>query len=124
MDNNNIYPISLEKFAAFLDGTLSHDEMESIGKLAQSDDTLRALIDLSESIDESESLSDGNVDIPDMSDLEIPSLEGKWAPDDEDVDDLTILKENTASFTEEEKLDEKEKEESFCKAALQVLIQK
>ena len=103
MGSKSKYPICVEKLAAFLDGSLPREEMDAIGKLAQNNDILRAMIDLSDSTDESEARNIMDTIPPEMLNLEIPSLDGKCAPDEDDFDSA-IIEENTTAFLAKEAL--------------------
>lgn len=48
---NNIFPVSIEKFAAYLDGNLSADEMQEMSAIVSSDSCMRDIISASEIVD-------------------------------------------------------------------------
>lgn len=48
---NNIFPVSIEKFAAYLDGNLSADEMQEMSALVSSDSCMLDIISASEIVD-------------------------------------------------------------------------
>lgn len=49
---NNIFPVSIEKFAAYLDGNLSADEMQKISSCINSNEHLGNIVEISDTIDE------------------------------------------------------------------------
>lgn len=52
MENEMTLPISIEKFAAYLDGNLSEDEMSRIDALVQTNPDMEELISISDIVDE------------------------------------------------------------------------
>lgn len=104
---NKHYPISVEKLAAFLDGNLPDEEMKRISGLINEDDVLRAVVDVSDSIEDTiasggELLPDYSVDeivIPDISGIEDADLSGDGLREEEDN---VILRENVEAFLESE----------------------
>lgn len=52
MDNDMMLPISVEEFAAYLDGNLSEDEMNRIDALASTNPNMEELISVSDLVDE------------------------------------------------------------------------
>lgn len=85
MDKHFNPSISIEKFAAFLDGNLPQDEMQNIPSTIEHDEALKAILDTSDMIDTTleNDISD-DVQIPD----EIANLEFN----------LPNLTENSADF--------------------------
>lgn len=85
MDKHFTPSISIEKFAAFLDGNLPQDEMQNISSTIENDEALKAILDTSNMIDTTleNGISD-DVQIPD----DIANLEF----------DLPNLTENSADF--------------------------
>lgn len=85
MDKHFNPSISIEKFAAFLDGNLPQDEMQNISSTIEHDEALKAILDTSNMIDTTleNDISD-DVQIPD----EIANLEF----------DLPNLTENSVDF--------------------------
>lgn len=82
MDNFFNDSISIEKFAAYLDGNLSKAEMSKVYNIVMQDPELSELVDLSDSIDQEiqdyvndEFLFDADMSMLDECDLEIPSLD-------------------------------------------------
>ena len=51
MDKTFLSSISVEKFAAFLDGNLPQEDMDAISQLAEHDDSLHQLLNASSIID-------------------------------------------------------------------------
>lgn len=85
MDKHFTPSISIEKFAAFLDGNLPQDEMQNTSSTIENDEALKAILDTSNMIDTTleNGISD-DVQIPD----DIANLEF----------DLPNLTENSADF--------------------------
>lgn len=50
--DKHLPPISIEKFAAYLDGNLSQEEMGTISSLANDDDSIKQLLDANSDIEE------------------------------------------------------------------------
>lgn len=85
MDKHFNPSISIEKFAAFLDGNLPQDEMQNISSTIENDEDLKAILDTSNMIDTTlENDVSDDVQIPD----EIANQEF----------DLPNLTENTVDF--------------------------
>lgn len=85
MDKHFNPSISIEKFAAFLDGNLPQDEMQNISSTIEHDEALKAILDTSDMIDTTlENYISDDVQIPD----EIANLEFN----------LPNLTENSADF--------------------------
>lgn len=53
MDNHFNPPVSIEKFAAYIEGNLPEDEMRQISSLIANDDALKSILDVSEQVDAS-----------------------------------------------------------------------
>lgn len=70
---------SIEKFAAFLDGNLSQNEMQQFSQLADYDDALHELLDASSIVDETiAGFTDADLQLPPEiagSDFELPEIE-------------------------------------------------
>lgn len=78
MDKHFNPSISIEKFAAFLDGNLPQDEMQNISSTIEHDEALKAILDTSDMIDTTleNGISD-DVQIPDdiaNLDFDLPNL--------------------------------------------------
>lgn len=71
MDKHFNPSISIEKFAAFLDGNLPQDEMQNISSTIEHDEALKAILDTSNMIDTTLENIPDDVQIPD----EIANLE-------------------------------------------------
>lgn len=79
---------SIEKFAAFLDGNLSHDEMKQFSQLAANNEVLREMLDANDVIDESivsynakdlhlpDEFVGADFSLPDIDNVDFFSLEG------------------------------------------------
>lgn len=52
MDNNFDIPISIEKFAAYLDGNLPHDEINDIDAIIGGNPDMEALVSMADVVDE------------------------------------------------------------------------
>ena len=52
MDKNFMPPVSIEKFAAYLDGNLSDDEMNRIDALVSTNPDMEELVAISDEVDE------------------------------------------------------------------------
>ncbi len=84
MDKPFSPPISIEKFAAYLDGNLPEHEMLHVSLLIESNDDMRQIMQINDSIDET---MEANVFIDmDLSD-EITAVDFEL-PDINNVDDL------------------------------------
>lgn len=82
MDNFFNDSISIEKFAAFLDGNLSESEMSRVENIVMQDPELSELVDLSDSIDQDiqdyvndDFLFEADMSMLDESEIEIPTLD-------------------------------------------------
>lgn len=80
MANKFVSPISLEKFAAYLDGNLPQNEIHEVSSLVERYEELQELINANEAIEETlEFNSFLNEDLPEdiaSLDFEIPDIEG------------------------------------------------
>lgn len=82
MDNNFIFPISIEKFAAYLDGNLPENEMNHIENIISENPQMGELVNISDSIDQSiqdyiqdDFLYDADMFMLDETNIEIPILD-------------------------------------------------
>lgn len=57
---NNILPISIEKFAAFLDGNLAAEEMQGVAALISENDEMQMIVDTNSLIDDTLSTYSAN----------------------------------------------------------------
>ena len=88
MDKNYMPPVSIEKFAAYLDGNLSEDEMNRIDTLVSTNSDMEELVSISDEVDEDiqiymqdefayeadmTALEDSDFDIPNI-DADIPLI--------------------------------------------------
>lgn len=88
MDNRFNPSISVEKFAAYLEGNLPEDEMLRISSLIENDDALKSIFDVSEQVDMSLEEYSSNIfqvpeDIVNM-DFELPYINNTFKPLDMD----------------------------------------
>lgn len=88
MDNRFNPSISVEKFAAYLEGNLPEDEMLRISSLIENDDSLKSIFDVSEQVDMSLEEYSSNIfqvpeDIVNM-DFELPYINNTFKPLDMD----------------------------------------
>ena len=78
MDNNFFNNVSVEKFAAFLDGNLLPDEMQQMSSMVESDETLHDIYAASKLADETQAnYSDDDLSLPEeitSSDFEMPHI--------------------------------------------------
>jgi hypothetical protein len=92
MENNFIPLISIEKFAAFLDGNLSANEMQHVSALISTDSKMQGIMELSDFMDDD---PHNNYDSSELSDelffidFDIPSI----GSDSYDLEDETLLNE-------------------------------
>lgn len=99
MDKNFMPPVSIEKFAAYLDGNLSEDEMNRIDTLVSTNPDMEELVAISDEVDEDiqiymqdefayeadmTALEDSDFDIPNL-DADIPPHTGTDNPDYREV---------------------------------------
>lgn len=82
MDSQFISPISIEKFAAYLDNNLPENEMQEIEAAISQNDSLEELVEMSDMIDENvqtylqdDFTYDADMSMLDESDFEIPQFE-------------------------------------------------
>lgn len=82
MDSQFIFPISIEKFAAYLDDNLPENEMQEIEAAISQNDSLEELVEMSDMIDEDvqtylqdDFTYDADMSMLDESDFEIPQLD-------------------------------------------------
>lgn len=87
MDKIFVPPVSIEKFAAYLDGNLSVDEMNHIDALASTYPEMEELIDISDEVDENiqiymqdEFVYEADLTTLEDSDFDIPNLDADIAP--------------------------------------------
>ena len=94
MDKYFMPPVSIEKFAAYLDGNLSEDEMNSIDALVSTNPDMEELVAVSDEVDEDiqvymqdefayeadmTALEDSDFDIPNL-DADLPPYPGTDTP--------------------------------------------
>lgn len=94
MDRNFVPPVSIEKFAAYLDGNLSEEEMNDFDALASSNPVMEELVTISDEIDEDvqvylqdEFAYEADMTALEDSDFDIPNLDADITPQI-DNDDL------------------------------------
>lgn len=94
MDRNFVPPVSIEKFAAYLDGNLSEEEMDGIDALVSSNPVMEELVSISDEIDEDvqvylqdEFAYEADMTTLEDSDFDIPNLDADILPQTE-TDDL------------------------------------
>lgn len=82
MDKNFMPPVSIEKFAAYLDGNLSDDEMNRIDSLVSTNPDMEELVAVSDEVDEAiqvymqdEFAYEADMTALEDSDFDIPNLE-------------------------------------------------
>lgn len=82
MDSQFISPISIEKFAAYLDDNLPENEMQEIEVAISQNDSLEELVEMSDMIDEDVQIYlqddftyDADMSMLDESDFEIPQFD-------------------------------------------------
>lgn len=82
MDSQFIFPISIEKFAAYLDDNLPENEMQEIEAAISQNDRLEELVEMSDMIDEDvltylqdDFTYDADMSMLDESDFEIPQFD-------------------------------------------------
>lgn len=105
-------PVSVEAFAAYLDGNLPQEEMKRIGCVIEKDDLLRAIVDTSDSIDSVIEEETDSYELPNIEDIHIPDPSTD-AIESLDDDSTTILDENIEVFLSEESLHSFEGGDSF-----------
>lgn len=94
MDKTFMPPVSIEEFAAYLDGNLSEDEMNRIDTLVSTNPDMEELVAISDEIDEDvqvylqdEFAYEADMTALEDSDFDIPNLDGDILPQTE-IDDL------------------------------------
>lgn len=104
MDKHFNPSISIEKFAAYLDGNLPEDEMQRISSLTENDNTLKSILDVSEQIDASlEEYSSNGLQIPEDIinwDFELPDMNDTFVPLDTTPTDGMLMP-DIATYTDE-----------------------
>ena len=87
MDKNFMPPVSIEKFAAYLDGNLSDDEMNRIDALVSTNPDMEELVAVSDEVDEDiqvymqdEFAYEADITALEDSDFDIPNLEADLTP--------------------------------------------
>lgn len=103
MDKNLIPPISVEKFAAYLDGNLDEQEMQQVSRLAENDVFLHQMLDASSEIDDTlitieeqdlpipSEISGMNFELPDIEDNDFfSSLGGRFGEEEGLYDQVDI----------------------------------
>lgn len=88
MGNHFNPSVSIEKFAAYLDGNLPEDEMLQISSLIKNDEMFKSIFDISEQIDMSlEEYSSNGLQVPEeivSMDFDLPSINNTFSPLDMD----------------------------------------
>lgn len=104
MDKHFNPSISIEKFAAYLDGNLLEDEMQRISSLIENDNTLKSILDVAEQIDASlEEYSSNGLQIPEDIinwDFELPDMNDTFVPLDTTPTDGMLMP-DIATYTDE-----------------------
>lgn len=87
MDKNFMPPVSIEKFAAYLDGNLGDDEMNHIDALVSTNPDMEELVAVSDEVDEDiqvymqdEFAYEADMTALEDSDFDIPNLEADLTP--------------------------------------------
>lgn len=87
MDKNFMPPVSIEKFAAYLDGNLSEDEMNRIDTLVSTNPDMEELVAISDEVDEDiqiymqdEFAYEADMTALEDSDFDIPNLDADIPP--------------------------------------------
>ena len=87
MDKFFMPPVSIEKFAAYLDGNLSDDEMNRIDALVSTNPDMEELVTVSDEVDEDiqvymqdEFAYEADMTVLEDSDFDIPNLEADLTP--------------------------------------------
>ena len=87
MDKNFMPPVSIEKFAAYLDGNLSEDEMNLIDSLVSTNPDMEELVAVSDEVDEDiqvymqdEFAYEADMTALEESDFDIPNLDADLPP--------------------------------------------
>jgi hypothetical protein len=143
MDRNFVPPVSIEKFAAYLDGNLSEEEMDSIDALVSSNPDMEELVSISDEIDEDvqmylqdEFAYEADMTALEDSDFDIPNLDANITPQIENDDlkqrDVACAAEETNEIddlseydkydkNEEELLENDEKSEQQTESSTEVI---
>lgn len=104
MDNHFNPSVSIEKFAAYLDGNLPEDEMQRISSLIENDNALKSILGVSEQIDASlEEYSSNGLQIPEdiiNLDFELPDTNDTFVPLDSAPTDGMLMPDIT-TYTED-----------------------
>lgn len=105
MDSHFKPSVSIEKFAAYLDGNLPESEMRRVASLIENDDALKSILDVSEQVDASlEDYSSDGMQIPeDIVNLnfELPCINDPSAPLDMVPIDGALMLDDVVACTEE-----------------------
>ena len=87
MDKNYMPPVSIEKFAAYLDGNLSEDEMNRIDTLVSTNSDMEELVSISDEVDEDiqiymqdEFAYEADMTALEDSDFDIPNIDADIPP--------------------------------------------
>lgn len=84
MDNHFNPSVSIEQFAAYLDGNLPENEMQRISLQIENDEALKSILDISEQVDSSmEKYSSSGLEIPEELvnlDFELPNMHDTLVP--------------------------------------------
>ncbi len=96
MKSKNLFPISVEKLAAYLDGALPKEEMANISALVENNPSLQALIDTSDFIENEQIETEGDDIDYNVEEIEIPSLDNVFS--DEVDADSRIFDDNINDF--------------------------
>ena len=109
MENDMILPVSVEKFAAYLDGNLSDKEMRDIDALISSDPDMEELVSVSDEVDkdldiylQDEFGLDADMTALDNSDFDIPNLDNVFFPPVEDNEEFSVASASSADPPSEE----------------------
>lgn len=99
IDNNFDYPVSVEEFAAYLDGNLSEEDTERVYSIIEQNDTMRDVMNCIELSDNAlEEQSAYGTEIPDdilNSEFEIPDV-GLSIPLNNDYTDVVLNFDDTS----------------------------
>lgn len=99
MENDIILPVSVEKFAAYLDGNLSDEEMSDIDALISSDPDMEELASVSDAVDQDLDIYlqdefglDADMTALDNCDFDIPNLDNVFFPKaEESIEDKEVV---------------------------------
>lgn len=99
IDNNFDYPVSIEEFAAYLDGNLSEEDTERVYSIIEQNDTMQDVMNCIELSDNAlEEQSAYGTEIPDdilSSEFEIPDV-GSSIPLNNDYTDVILNSDDTS----------------------------